>query len=352
VSSDPLLIYGATGYSGRLMTEAAMRANLRPILGGRNAEKVMSLSDTLGLEGRVARLEDPRELAVALRGIAVVLHAAGPFSRTARPMVDACLRAGVHYLDLSAAADVVEELVARDAEARQQRIMIMPGVGFDLVPTDCLAAHIARRLPGAEHLAIGIRGLVLATRGSAKAFAEYAGRDIAVRRCGAITSVPAGTLERPFDYGQGMRPSSAVSWGDVAAAYYTTGIPNIEVYFESTALIRSMVATTRYFGPFLRTAPWQAVLKTWADTLPAGPTPEQRAKVETVVVAEGEDGSGKRVRARLRAPEAYTLTAETGPAIGARVLAGDLEIGFQTPGRVYGADFVLRFAGVTREDLE
>jgi short subunit dehydrogenase-like uncharacterized protein len=267
-------------------------------------------------------------------------------------MVDACLRAATHYLDLSAAADAIEALVERDGEARRQRIMLMPGVGFDVVPTDCLAAHVARRLPRAERLVLGIRGLVFATRGSAKAFAEYAGRDIAVRRHGVLTSVPAGSLERSFDYGDGPRPSSAVSWGDVAAAYYTTGIPNIEVYFEGTAVIRSMVAATQYFGPFLRTAPWQAMLKTWADALPEGPTEAERASVETVIVAEGEAASGTRVRARLRAPEAYTLTSETGPAIGARVLAGDLEIGFQTPARVYGADFVLGFAGVTREDLE
>jgi short subunit dehydrogenase-like uncharacterized protein len=350
--SDPLLIYGATGYSGGLMTHRALAAGLRPIVAGRDPRKVAALGERLGLETRVARLDDTPSLLRALSDVRVVLHAAGPFSHTARPMVDACLQTGTHYLDLSAAVDVIEGLVARDAQARRRKVMLMPGVGFDVVPTDCLAAHVARRLPRARHLALGISGLTLATPGSAKAFAEHAGRPIAVRRNGTIVSVPPGVLEHPFDYGAGMRPSAAVSWGDVAAAYYTTGIPNIEVYFESTPVLQGMLVATRYFGPALRTGPWQAVLKTWADALPEGPTEAQRAAVRTVVVAEAEAAGGQRVRARLRAPEAYTLTSETGPAIGARVLAGDVEVGFQTPARVYGADFVVRFAGVSREDLE
>jgi short subunit dehydrogenase-like uncharacterized protein len=350
--SDPLLIYGASGYSGRLMTSVALAAGLRPVVAGRDACKVTELGERLGLETRVARLDDPQGLTRVLDDVRVVLHAAGPFSHTARPMVDACLRTGTHYLDLSAAVDVIEALVERDAEARRRRIMVMPGVGFDVVPSDCLAAHVARRLPRAQRLALGISGLTLATRGSAKAFAEHAGRAITVRRNGTIAGVPPGALERPFDYGHGMRPSAAVSWGDVAAAYYTTGIPNIEVYFETTPVLQGMLMATRYFGPVLRTGAWQAVLKTWSDALPEGPTAAQREAARTVIVAEGEEAGGRRVRARLRAPEAYTLTGETGPAIAARVLAGDLEVGFQTPGRVYGADFVLRFTGVSREDLE
>jgi short subunit dehydrogenase-like uncharacterized protein len=266
-------------------------------------------------------------------------------------MVDACLQAGTHYLDLSAGIDDIEALVVRDAEARRRGIMLMPGVGFDVVPSDCLAAHVARRLPGAHHLALGISGLTLATRGSAKAFAEYAGRDIMVRRSGAIACIPPDTLERSFDYGNGPRASSAVSWGDVAAAYYTTGIPNIDVYFETTPAVRGMMLTARWFGPVLGTAPWQALLKTWADVLPEGPGEAERAAVRTVIVAEAEDGRGERVGARLCAPEAYTLTGATGAAIAARALAGDLEVGFQTPARVYGADFILAFAGVMREDL-
>src|SRR5262249_16754375 len=212
-----------------------------------------------------------------------------PFSHTVQPMLEACLRTRTHYLDLSAGIDEIEAIAARHAEARERGIMLMPGVGFDVVPSDCLAAHVGRRLPGAEHLALGISGLVHATRGSAKAFAEYAGRPIMIRRQGAITSIASGTLEREFDFGTGPRPASAVSWGDVAAAYYTTGIPNIEVYFEATPVVRAMVMANTYLGPVLRTGPWQAWLRASADWLPEGPRPTPRGAAATGIRAEAND---------------------------------------------------------------
>jgi short subunit dehydrogenase-like uncharacterized protein len=265
-------------------------------------------------------------------------------------MVDACLRTGAHYLDVTGEIPVIEALAARHAEARRRGIMIMPGVGFDVVPSDCLAAHVARRLPGARRLAIGITGLEFATPGSAKTLVEHAGYGVRVRRDGRITSVPPGARERGFDYGAGLRPSVNVSWGDVASAYYTTGIPDVDVYFEATPALRAMLAASRWFGWFLATAPWQAWLKAHADLLPGAPD-AGRAAARMVVVAEVEDGVGRRASARLGTPEAYAFTGGSGPAVARRVLAGDLEPGFQTPGRVYGPDFALSLAGVSREDL-
>src|SRR5690242_4394080 len=99
--SDPFVIYGATGFTGRLMLDGALALGLRPVLSGRDEGRLGALAEQLGLEYRVARLGDPAALDEALRGMRVVLHAAGPFSETSRPMVDACLRAGVHYLDIT-----------------------------------------------------------------------------------------------------------------------------------------------------------------------------------------------------------------------------------------------------------
>jgi short subunit dehydrogenase-like uncharacterized protein len=231
--------------------------------------------------------------------------------------------------------------------------MIMPGVGFDVVASDCLGAHVIRRFPQAKRLVFGMRGLTLAARGSMKTAVEQMGRDTPIRRGGVVTYVAPGTLERDFDYGDGPTPSVAVSWGDVAAAYYTTGVPSTEVYFETTPALRVALAASRLFGWPLRTAPWQAWLKMHVDLLlPEGPSEAERAAIQTVIVAEAEDGRGRRVRSRLRAPQSYTLTASTAPAIARRALEEDVELGFQTPGRAYGPDFALSFAGVSREDVE
>jgi short subunit dehydrogenase-like uncharacterized protein len=350
--ANPLVIYGATGYSGRILARRACEQGLRPTLSGRNPAKLAQLADALGLEWRVATVTDQKALDAAFGGSHTVLNAAGPFSETAEPIVDACLRARAHYLDIAAEVPVIERLAARDAAARRRGIMIMPAVGFDVVATDCLAAHVARRLPTARRLAIGVTGLSFITRGSAKALIEAVDYGV-VRRDGRLVRIPLGSVERTFDYGEGPQGSVNVSLGDVATAYYTTGIPNIETYVDGTPLIRALLSMCRSFGWLYRTAPWQAWLGALADALPEDPTPRDGSAGHRSmgIVAEAEDAAGRRVRARLRTPEAYTFTGVTGVGVLERVLADDLEIGFQTAARVYGGDFVLDFPAVVREDL-
>lgn len=349
--TDPLLLYGATGFTGRLILESALTLGLRPVLGGRDPAKLAPLAATHGLQFRAAGLDDPERLDAALAGMRVVLHAAGPFSHTAAPMLAACLRGGVHYLDVTGEMTVIEALAGRDAEARQRGVMVMPGVGFDVVPTDCLAAHVAARLPDAVALDIGVAGLAFASRGSANTLAEQAGHGTAVRRGGAIVVQPAGALRRRFDFGDGPRDCTSVSWGDVASAYYTTGIPDIAVYFETTPTIEAMQLASRTLGWALRSSAGQAWLKAHAALLPDGPEAAERAARQMVIVAEARDRVGHVAAARLHTPEAYTFTGRTAPAIARRVLRGDLEPGFQTPARVYGPHLVLAFDGVRREDL-
>ncbi len=351
MTSHPLLLYGATGYTGRLVVEAARQRGLQPILGGRNAAALATLAEQAGCEYRVASLSDPAALTSALDGVRVVLLAAGPFTRTARPMVDACLELGIHYLDVTGECAVLESLLERSDAARRRGCTIMPGCGFDIVASDCLARHVANRLPGATHLSLGLSGLVTPSRGSLRTIAEGAGMPVRLRRNGVIVTVPPGTLRRRFDYGRGSGWSSAVSWGDVATAYYTTGIPDTDVFFEETPTFRLMLTTGRTFGQLLQTPLAQAWLKTYAEFSPEGPTAAQRAEHTCVVVAEASAPSGCTVTSRMHTPEAYSLSARTAAAIAERVLAGDVESGFQTPGRVYGADFVLQFDGVSREDF-
>jgi short subunit dehydrogenase-like uncharacterized protein len=350
--SDAWLLYGATGYTGRLILAEALALGLRPILGGRDERRLATLAASHGLRYRVAALDDPGGLAASLDGIRVVLHAAGPFSTTSRPMVDACLHAGAHYLDITGEVLVLEAIAGRHAEAVRRGVMLMPAVGFDVVPSDCLAAHVARRLPHARRLALGISGLTLATRGSARTFVELPASSPRVRRDGVLVSVTPGTHERRFDYGDGARPSTCVSWGDLTTAHYTTGIPDIEVYFETTPALSAGMASARAFGWLLATPPWQAFLKASTAFVPEGPTAAERAATSMTIVAEAEDADGRRVGARLRTPQAYTFTGASAAAVARRVLGDDVEPGFQTPGRHFGPDFVLGLPGVTRQDLD
>jgi short subunit dehydrogenase-like uncharacterized protein len=349
--SGALWLYGATGYTGRLILAELLALGVRPVLGGRDERRLAALATPHGLAYRVASLDDPGALVASLDGVGAVLHAAGPFSTTARPMVEACVHAGVHYLDITGEVLVLEEIARRHAAAARRGVMLLPAVGFDVVPSDCLAAHVARRLPHARRLALGIAGLSLATRGSARTFVELPASSPRVRQDGVLVPVAPGTRERPFDYGAGPCPSTCVSWGDLTTAYFTTGIPDIEVYFETTPALRAAMTSTRMFGWLLATPPWQAFLKASTTFVPEGPTAAERAATPMVIVAEAEDAGGRRVTARLRTPQAYTFTGASAAAVARRVLAGDVQPGFQTPGRHFGPDFVLGLPGVTREDL-
>jgi saccharopine dehydrogenase (NAD+, L-lysine-forming) len=155
VAASGYLIYGANGYTGRLIARHAVECGQRPILAGRNAPAVEKIAGALGLDARAFDLGDPAAVDRGLAGLRAVLHCAGPFAHTSRPMVDGCLRNGVTYLDITGEVTVFEACAARDAEARLAGIMLMPGVGFDVVPSDCLAAcQGSRNVPQAWSLKI------------------------------------------------------------------------------------------------------------------------------------------------------------------------------------------------------
>ncbi|WP_163999446.1 saccharopine dehydrogenase family protein [Pyxidicoccus caerfyrddinensis] len=346
--STPLLLYGATGYTGRLLARAAREHGLRPVLGGRDGARLAQVAAELGLEHRVASLEGA-SLDAALHGMRAVLHAAGPFSATSLPMVEACLRTGVHYLDLSGEVAAIESVRAHDARARQRGVMLLCGAGFDVVPSDCLALGLARQLPGARKLVLGISGLELISRGSLRTLAEGAGQAVLIRQGNQVVGIPPGSRMRELDFGAGPRPCVALSWADVATAHASTGIPDIEVYCEAIPALRMLMLANRSLGNLLSTPLGQLWLELQAQAFPPGPTEEQRAGRQAVIVCEVEDGAGRCLRGRLRTPEVYGFSCTTAWALARRVLAEDVEAGFQTPARVYGPEFVLAFPGVVRD---
>lgn len=349
--STPLLIYGANGYTGALIARTAAERGLRPILAGRNRAAVAAIAARHDCDYRAVALEDTAALDAALREVAVVLHGAGPFAHTARRMADACVRTGTHYLDITGEIAVFEALARRDAEARAAGVMLLPGAGFDVVPSDCLAAHLKRRLSSATHLALAICALGRLSWGTATTAVENIAQGGTVRRNGVLVSVPAGHRTRTVDFGRGPAAVIAMPWGDVATAYHSTGIPNIDVYFAFRASMRRMLRVSRRFRALLGSYPAQRILKRLVRTQPAGPSDEERARGLSLLWGEVTDDQGQRRVARLRTPEAYTLTALTALTIAEKVLGGDAPVGFQTPALAYSADFILELPGTAREDV-
>ncbi len=343
------LIYGATGYTGRLCAAHALQRGLRPVLAGRNAETLRPLAEGLGLEWRAFGLgPGPAQL----QGIRAVLHAAGPFSATAAPMAAACIAAGIHYCDITGEIDVFEALAGRNARARDAGVMLLPGAGFDVVPSDCLAAHVAARLPGATRLRLSIGGLAKASRGTMKTMLEGIGTGVRVRRDGAIVQGDK-RLRRTADFGAGARPTVGVPWGDVSTAWRSTGIGDIAVFFEATRDIETMSRLPAVARGFLAQGPVLRFLQRQVDRrLPPGPTDEERASGRAAILAEAWDATGEHVASLLSTPEPYHLTARTAVEIARLASEGSAAPGYQTPATAYGADFILGFDGVQRTDMD
>lgn len=345
------MIYGATGYTGRLVVQEAVRRGLTPVLAGRDASRLADLARPLGLDIRVAPIADARALARSLDGIQVVLNAAGPFSSTAAPVAAACLAAQAHYLDLTGEIPVFQALHQLDGAARDRGILLLPGAGFIVIPSDCLAAHVAGRLPGAHWLRLGISRSTLVSRGSARTMMELLDGCAHIRRDGRLDTLPWDRLDREINFGEGPRPALVVSWADVFTAYHTTGISNIEACLEVDSWERLSFQNSRRFAWLLRTPPWRMALEAQLSFLPEGPSSADRERDRRVLVAVAGDPSGRTVMSRLRTPEAYTFTAVAAVECVRRVLGGEVKSGFQTPAGLFGADFVLGFAGVERMDL-
>lgn len=346
--SKTFLLYGANGYTGELITRFAAERGMKPILAGRNAIAVEELAKKHHLEYRVFSLDETERLDAALQEVDMVLHCAGPFSITSRMMVEACLRNKKHYTDITGEISVFETCAAFDKKAQDAGIMVMPGVGFDVVPSDCLARHLKDRLPTATHLSLAFYGMGRISHGTQATMTMNVGRGGAIRKDGKITGVPAAWKTREIDFGESTKTGVTIPWGDVSTAFYSTGIPNIEVFTVVPPKNLKMMKLSRYLGWLLATKPFQDYLQ---KQIPAGgPSDAERAKGKSLLWGEATDLNGNRVESRLQGPEGYTLTALAALNIAQKILAGNLTAGYQTPAKAYGADLVLEIEGVKRQD--
>lgn len=348
-SNKTFLIYGANGYTGELIAREAARRGLKPILSGRSQNKVEPLAKELNLTFRTFSLEDKKSLEYTLKEVDFVVHCAGPFSLTSQKMVEACLRLGKHYLDITGEIAVFEAMAKRDEAARKAGVMIMPGVGFDVVPSDCLAVHLKNKLPSATRLTLAFCGSGGISHGTRATMTMNAGSGGAVRRHGEIVRVPAAYRTRRVDFGEIKQDAVTIPWGDVSTAFYSTGIPNIEVYAVVPEANLKMLKLSRYLGWLLKTRLIQNYLQKQIPE--GGPTDEERAAGKTHLWGEASDAQGNRAEARLVCPEGYTTTVLTALKIAEKIIDGDFQSGFQTPAKCYGADLILEIKDTQRSEL-
>lgn len=340
------LIYGANGYTGRLIVEHAVQQGLRPVIAGRTEAKIKPLADACGLEFRVFGLDDREQLAAQLKPFPLVLNCAGPFSRTARQMAEACLVAGTHYLDITGEIEVFELLKSMHKRAVEQQVILMPGVGFDVVPTDCMAKYLHERMPDATHLELAfmsVGGSI--SHGTLSTVIENLGKPGAIRENGKIKLQPSGQEGREIDFGMKKRFAMTIPWGDVSTAHHTTGIPNIKVF---TAIPKNNFYALKLqplLNPLLKGGWLKKRLQEYVDKNISGPTPEQLKNGRAYVWGKVSNAKGETQEARLECPETYLLTAKMALIIIQKLLAGNYPPGYHTPAGLFGHTLITELEG-------
>ena len=337
-----VLIYGAYGYTGELIAREAVERGLDIVVAGRNGTKTRGLGIELGVESRVF---DAEEAEHHLDDVDTILNCAGPFVETYEPIVEACLETTTHYLDITGEFPVFEALAERDRDAEKADVCLLPGVGFDVVPTDCLAGHLHERHPQATHLRLGFEAPANVSGGTLASVIEHAGGGGKVRRDGRIEDVPVASESHEIDFGAGPRNAITIPWGDVSTAYYTTGIPNIEVYMATPEPVEHLMRSTNYTAPVFTFPPVKAALKTLARTFVDGPSERVRETERVFVWGEATDGETT-VTSRLVTPETYALTVDAATTAIERFEDGDVTPGFHTPAAAFDPNFVLELDGV------
>jgi len=342
MSGTQWMIYGANGYTGELIAREAAQRGMKPVLAGRRADQIATLAQELGLQHRAFALDDAADVARQLAGMKLVLHCAGPFSSTSAPMVEACLQAQAHYLDITGEIDVFEHAHAQHARAQQAGIVVCPGVGFDVIPTDCVAAALKAALPDATHLALGFDSRTRMSPGSAKTAVESMATGGKVRENGRIIAVPPAWRVRKIDFGDGEKLATTIPWGDVSTAFHSTGIPNIELYIPATRGMISGMKRMHYLRWALALAPVQKFLKARIGKSVKGPSADKRGRAPTYVWGEATNAAGGKKTARIRIPNTYDVTITGALAVVEHLLGARPAPGAYTPSRLLGADLVTR----------
>lgn len=347
-----VLLYGAYGFTGKGIARLAQQYGLTPVLSGRNEEKLSAFAAEVELEYITLSLEDNHaNLVEILRHFELVLHIAGPYTYTAKPMLDAVAEAGTHYVDLTGENHVIQDQLDRHEEFVAANIMVMPAVGYDVVPTDCLNMYVAQNISEPTLLVLEMNGNYTdvdgapASRGTIKSALELLSRPLLLRRDGEMVQVDQPKVKTREVDGQ-TQTLLQIPWADMVTSWVSTGVPTIEVYQLQDGTVPGWL-------PWLAQRAWGKTLLVWMiDTFaPEGPPPEAQEKRQTRLVATASNRAGETFSAEMITPEPYRLTFHSTLLIANRILAGEWAPGFQTPAKMYGADLALEIPGVTRRDL-
>ena len=343
------MLYGAYGYTGSLIAQEASKRGHNPVLAGRSAEKLVPLAEKLNFDYIILDLKDENSLIKHLKDFDLVFHSAGPYKHTSAPMVKACLKTGTHYVDITGEIPVFEENFKYDTPAKAAGIAIISGVGFDVVPTDCLAKYVSEKISDPTTLDLGITAMSNPSPGTLKTMLEYYDIGQLVRRNGKLVRLEKVEV-RKMQFSDIERAVRPVTWGDLSTAYRTTGIPNISTYFplpkKFPNLLGSLGITPK---EMFENEEAKKKVETWIEQNIHGPDEKTRLRSKSQIWVHAFNERGEDSQAWLETMEGYRFTA----IAGIRSVEKVFELkpkGVLTPSLAFGTDFILEFPETKRID--
>lgn len=343
------MIYGAYGYTGKLIAQEAKNRGHAPIIAGRSEEKLLPMVENLELDYKILDLEDDKNLVKILGEVDLVFHAAGPFKYTSEPMVKACLKTRTNYVDITGEVQIFEQNFKYDKKAIEKKIAIISGVGFDVVPTDCLAKYVSDKLSKPISLDLGITAMSNPSPGTLKTMLEYFHTGQLIRRDGELILLKKDDI-RKIRFSDKERLVRPVTWGDLATAYRTTRIPNITTYMplpkKFPNLLKSIGVSTNDMN---ENEASKKKVKEWIETNIHGPDQIKRETYRCYLWAQVINQKGENAQAWVETMESYQFTAVAGVRCVEKLLKLK-PVGVLTPALAFGADFLLEIPETTRID--
>lgn len=351
------MLYGATGFTGQLILEEALNQGERPIIAGRDPAKVNELAQRFGLPAQVFGLLGSVELVQRnIQGLDAVVNAAGPFAYTYPNMAAACMQEWVDYLDITGEMVVFEKNFDNYMAARSENVRLICGMGFDVVPTDCLAKYVLDELPEASQLEIAILTNGKASAGTMRTMLEHAKRGSWARKEGRLLPERLARVSKTVAFARGEMAVASVPLGDLSTAYRHYQTPNIRAFMAlPQKRIEQLNKYATLFQKAMKVKPLRKLVQSLLyDREKMGPDEHLRREGFTECWASATTPEGKRVSARLTSIEAYRMTA-TCAVKGIQHLrsrADHLPYGALTPAQAFGKDFILELPDTSRETLE
>lgn len=341
---NQIMVYGANGYTAQLIIKDLLKLNVKPVLAGRNKNYIEEVANQFNCQHRIFSVDDESKILENLSGINTLLNCAGPFKYTAKKLIDACLSTKVNYLDIEGEIDVLESIRLYDEKAKGKGIVILPSVGFDVVPTDILAKKLSEKMPDATSLKIGLKnekGGV--SRGTWLTTFEMLGVPGKIRKDGQIIDSIIG--EKTFSIKQNGFKFYGISipWADVYSAYYSTGIPNVGVYMYFPPALSFLRGLSKLLQKIFSN---QSIKKTFSNIVirsKFGPNKKEREKSTSIIIEKLSNDKGDSITEAYRFIDGYCLTASSASNITIRVNNGEVEPGVKTPSLAVGSDFIKQY---------